>query len=155
MWLAATLLTVTLVSSASAVCPRKCNCIWRNSKITVDCSDQGLAGVPTTVEKSTQVLNISANNIPLFSSRQFSKFGLTNLQRISAASCGLLQIDGHAFHGLSNLVELDLSDNALAEVCQRFERNATVYTVIYLPLGSILDSELRRACPHEPSPAVK
>jgi hypothetical protein len=37
-----------------ASCPRKCQCIWRESKITVDCSDKSLAGIPTTVETNTQ-----------------------------------------------------------------------------------------------------
>ena len=45
------LLAVTGISS----CPRKCQCIWRDSKITVDCSDQELAAIPTTVEANTQV----------------------------------------------------------------------------------------------------
>ena len=45
------LLAVTSISS----CPRKCQCIWRDSKITVDCSDQNLAAIPTTVEANTQV----------------------------------------------------------------------------------------------------
>lgn len=35
-------------------CPRKCQCIWRESKITVDCSDKSLASIPTTVETNTQ-----------------------------------------------------------------------------------------------------
>ena len=47
------LLAVTGISS----CPRKCQCIWRDSKITVDCSDQELAAIPTTVEANTQVSN--------------------------------------------------------------------------------------------------
>ena len=32
------------------------------------------------------------------------------------AKCGLVQIDGHAFGGLNNLVELDLSQNQLKQV---------------------------------------
>ena len=51
------LLAVTGISS----CPRKCQCIWRDSKITVDCSDQELAAIPTTVEPNTQV-SISMRN---------------------------------------------------------------------------------------------
>ena len=51
------LLAVTGISS----CPRKCQCIWRDSKITVDCSDQELAAIPTTVEPNTQV-SISLRN---------------------------------------------------------------------------------------------
>ena len=37
-----------------STCPRKCQCIWRDSKITVDCSDKSLASIPTTVETNTQ-----------------------------------------------------------------------------------------------------
>ena len=40
---------------AANTCPRKCQCIWRDSKITVDCSNQTLASIPTTVERNTQV----------------------------------------------------------------------------------------------------
>ena len=68
------------------------------------------------MEPNTQVLNMSGNAIPLIMARQFSGLGLINLQRISMAKCGLVQIDGHAFGGLNNLVELDLSHNQLTEV---------------------------------------
>lgn len=105
-----------VVASVASTCPRKCECIWRDAKITVDCSNQGLGSVPTDVDVSSQVLNVSGNHIPLFNGRQFSRFGLTNLQRISASNCGLGQIDGHAFQGLTNLVELNLDNNNLAEV---------------------------------------
>jgi hypothetical protein len=63
-----------------------------------------------------QVLNISGNNVPLFGRRHFARLGLINLQRVSASRCGLVQIDGLAFVGLSNLVELDLALNELLEV---------------------------------------
>ena len=59
---------------------------------------------------------MSGNVIPLLMSQQFSALGLLNLQRISMSKCGLVQIDGHAFGGLNNLVELDLSQNQLKEV---------------------------------------
>ena len=67
-----------------------------------------------------QVLNISGNNVPLFGRRHFARLGLTNLQRVSASRCGLVQIDSLAFVGLTNLVELDLALNDLTEV----KRNA-------------------------------
>ena len=111
-------LTVLTLSTdlASSACPRKCECLWRDSKITVDCSNAGLAAVPDTVEPTTQVLNASHNNIPHLPARVFSRVSLTNLQRVSFERCGLSQIDGHAFHGLANLVELDLSYNRLLDV---------------------------------------
>lgn len=107
---------MTLAFSTTWSCPRKCQCIWRDSKITVDCSDQNLAAIPTTVEANTQVLNISGNAVPLFGRRHFVRLGLINLQRVSAARCSLVQIDGLAFAGLSNLVELDLALNGLIEI---------------------------------------
>ena len=63
-----------------------------------------------------QVLNISGNNVPLLGRRHFARLGLTNLQRIAASRCGLVQIDSLAFIGLTNLVELDLALNELIEV---------------------------------------
>jgi len=44
----------TFVIPQGSTCPRKCQCIWRDSKITVDCSDKSLASIPTTVETNTQ-----------------------------------------------------------------------------------------------------
>ena len=59
---------------------------------------------------------MSGNNIPVFSARQFSRFGLVNLQRLSASSVGLEAVDGTAFDGLANLIEMDLARNLLTEV---------------------------------------
>ena len=69
---------------------------------------------------SFAALNMSGNSIPILSARQFSRLGLVNLQRISMARCGLAQMDGHAFGGLNNMVELDLSFNELQEVSTYF-----------------------------------
>lgn len=109
------LLLLVLPAASLADCPRKCECLWRDAKITVDCSDKEMASIPTDVDPSTQSLNISGNAIPLFSRGQFARFGLVNLQRLSAASCGLGQIDSKALEGLSNLIELDLANNLLTE----------------------------------------
>ena len=54
--------------------------------------------------------------MPLLGRRHFARLGLTNLQRIAASRCGLVQIDSLAFIGLTNLVELDLALNELIEV---------------------------------------
>ena len=110
------LLLTLVIRVSSAACPRKCECLWRDSKITVDCSKAGLAAIPDTVESTVQVLNASYNNIPHLPTRVFSRVGLTNLQRVSLDHCALGQVDGHAFHGLANLVELNLAYNSLSEV---------------------------------------
>ena len=59
---------------------------------------------------------MSGNAIPVFSARQFSRFDLVNLQRLSASSVGLESVDGTAFDGLTNLIEMDLAENLLTEV---------------------------------------
>ena len=59
---------------------------------------------------------MSGNSIPILNARQFSSLDLINLQRVSMSRCGLTQVDGHAFAGLTNMVELDLSSNQLQEV---------------------------------------
>ena len=52
------LTTVIVIVAVDAKCPRKCSCIWRDAKITVDCSNKGLAGIPSNVDPSTQVISI-------------------------------------------------------------------------------------------------
>ena len=59
---------------------------------------------------------MSGNAIPVLSARQFSRFDLVNLQRLSASSVGLESVDGTAFDGLTNLIEMDLAENLLTEV---------------------------------------
>ena len=51
-------LLTTVIVLAGAKCPRKCSCIWRDAKITVDCSNKGIAGIPSNVDPSTQVRTI-------------------------------------------------------------------------------------------------
>jgi Leucine-rich repeat (LRR) protein len=63
-----------------------------------------------------QSLNLSGNAIPVLSARQFSRFGLVNLQRLSLSKSGVEQVDGSAFDGLTNLIEMDLAENLLTEV---------------------------------------
>ena len=57
-WLAVCIILVAiypvLVIPQGSSCPRKCQCIWRDSKITVDCSDKLLATIPTTVGVDAQ-----------------------------------------------------------------------------------------------------
>ena len=74
---------------------------------------------------------MSGNAIPVFSARQFSRFDLVNLQRLSASSVGLESVDGTAFDGLTNLIEMDLAENLLTEVSNH-------WSVPYPPGDAIL-----------------
>ncbi|XP_040563746.1 uncharacterized protein [Lepeophtheirus salmonis] len=110
------LLLTLLVPITTEKCPPRCQCLWRNSKITADCTNRELESIPVDIEVNTQVLNISGNDIPSLIKDQFSRLGLTNLQRVAASGCGLSSIHDHAFSGLTNLVELELADNHLQEI---------------------------------------
>ena len=47
---------LVMLDSSTSLCPQFCQCLWRNSKITVDCGGAGLTSLPGNVEGGTQVL---------------------------------------------------------------------------------------------------
>ena len=96
------LLVLLVVEEAAALCPQFCQCLWRSSKITVDCGEAGLTSLPENVESVTQVtlelvsdnllekfahcvtqvLNMTGASLPNLHSDQFTRAGLPNLQRL-------------------------------------------------------------------------
>lgn len=98
------------------LCPTVCACKWKGGKQTVECIDRALITIPEHVDGSTQVLDMSGNNLQILPQDTFIRTGLLNLQRIYLRSCRLGQIHDLAFRGLTNLVELDLSHNLLTAV---------------------------------------
>ncbi|XP_059616491.1 leucine-rich repeat-containing protein 24 [Phlebotomus argentipes] len=98
------------------LCPTVCVCKWKGGKQTVECIDRALITIPEHVDGSTQVLDMSGNNLQILPQDTFIRTGLLNLQRIYLRSCRLGQIHDQAFRGLTNLVELDLSHNLLTAV---------------------------------------
>lgn len=101
---------------AASSCHSVCACKWKGGKQTVECIDRALITIPEDLDSSTQVLDMSGNNLQILPRDTFNRIGLTNLQRIYLRNCRLGQIDGEAFSGLTNLVELDLSSNLLTAV---------------------------------------
>jgi len=82
----------------------------------VECREKSLITLPSGLEGGTQVLDVSGNNLQILSKGAFVRVGLLNLQRVYMSKCRIGQIDGHAFQGLTNVVELDLSRNMLTAV---------------------------------------
>ncbi|XP_071445259.1 uncharacterized protein kek2 [Hetaerina americana] len=100
----------------TASCPTSCVCKWKGGKQTVECLNKGLAALPDGMDTGTQVLEFSGNNLQVLGRDRFLRAGLLHLQRIYVSRCRLGSIDDHAFRGLANLVELDLSDNLLSRL---------------------------------------
>lgn len=106
-------------------CPQVCNCIWRNNKQTTVCENQNLISIPNQISSTTQVLDLNANNFQILPSRAFQERGLVNLQKLFLSRCKLGAISDDAFYQLTNLVELDLSENLLTHVPMKALVNST------------------------------
>ena len=110
------LLILCSIQLSFSLCPYYCKCLWRSSKITVDCGGVSLTNLPGNIDTATQVLNMTGSDIPTLSGNVFYDSGLTNLQRLYLRNCNIRQIHNQAFNGLINLIELDLSENKLHQI---------------------------------------
>ena len=114
--------TVTVVVLSATVtatedhCRTVCSCIWKGGKQTVECINRGLITIPEKVHPETQVLDMSGNNLNNLPRDMFMRAKLLNLQKVYLSNCRIGQIDDKALHGLTNLVELDLSHNLLTSI---------------------------------------
>lgn len=97
-------------------CPRLCECKWKSGKESVICFNANLSVVPLHLDRGTQVLDLTGNNIIAIRNDEFSQAGLLNLQKIYVARCKIKTLERFAFRHLINLVELDLSYNLLQVV---------------------------------------
>lgn len=89
---------------------------FTGGKQSVECGDKFLTDLPNGIDPGTQVLNFTGNNLQYLMSERFYKMGLINLQKIFLPRNQLSRIHERAFRGLSNLVELDLSENMLTVI---------------------------------------
>lgn len=109
-------LCTTCLLLPAIACPIQCICKWKNGKRFVECADKDLKVIPNSLDTETQVLDFSGNDLQVLQKETFEKLGLLDLQKIYLPRCRLQKIDSHAFKGLANLVELDLSNNYLTIV---------------------------------------
>lgn len=108
---------VIIAIEAARGCPSDvCVCKWKGGKQSVECGGRFLADLPDGMEADTQILNFTGNNLQYLMSERFYKMDLINLQKIYLSRNQLTRIHDKAFRGLSNLVDLDLSENMLTTI---------------------------------------
>ncbi|KAL1462581.1 hypothetical protein WDU94_014407 [Cyamophila willieti] len=112
-----------LASPTQGSCPLGCSCKWKAGKRTVECIDRNFYTIPEGIDLDTQVLDLSSNNINVLQKEIFLLMGITNIQKLYLRKCKLEFVDDRSFRGVTNMDELDLSDNALT----------TVPSLIYIP----------------------
>nr|CAH0107783.1 unnamed protein product [Daphnia galeata] len=105
-----------VICCLAAACPDSCTCKWKGGKQTVECVNKGLIALPEGMDPETQVLDISGSTLQILHRTLFQRYGLVNLQRVYLARSRLGHLDDLTFQGLTNLVELDLSDNMLTSI---------------------------------------
>ncbi|XP_053631949.1 uncharacterized protein [Cherax quadricarinatus] len=97
-------------------CPKVCECFWRDGKQMVACRDAHFIDIPRGIEPSTQVLDLSHNNLRILPRDSFVYTGLRSLQKVMLNHCNLKLLDKGAFNGVENIMELDLSNNQLRSI---------------------------------------
>ncbi|MCL4143551.1 UNVERIFIED_CONTAM: hypothetical protein GTU68_001443 [Idotea baltica] len=95
-------------------CPKVCECKWKQGKVWVICSGAKFIDVPRGLDPSTQVLDLSNNNLQILFLDAFIDRGLINLQKLFLVNCRLRKLDKHSLRTLANLVQLNLSYNSIS-----------------------------------------
>lgn len=108
--------TVIVNHQQMSTCQTVCACKWKGGKQTVECIDRLLKQIPDNIDPSTQVLDMSGNRLQTLLNEQFVRMNLLNLQKLYLRNCRIEHIEPQTFKGLTNLVELDLSQNLLFNV---------------------------------------
>ena len=100
----------------SNFCPENCKCDEINNYLLSDCSSTTLKNVPSQLDNTTVVLDLSYNYISVLEDGVFSKEGLQLLKTLYLQNNELVTVTSGAFKGLSNLQELYLQNNLLTSV---------------------------------------
>ena len=110
-------LVILFVSmTVSSSCPGECRCLWKSSKITVECTGVSATSIPSSIDPGTQVLNMSDNHLSVLTSDMFARAKLLNLQKINVGHNNISEIHSRTFSDLLNLVDIDLSHNRLTSI---------------------------------------
>lgn len=109
-------LIISITFAVVVGCPSECICKWKGGKQTVECGGKYLTRFPDGMDQGTQVLNFSGNSLTILPNERFQKMDLINLQKIYLSRNQIIRIHDRAFRGLSNLVELDFTENVISTI---------------------------------------
>ncbi|KAK9885565.1 hypothetical protein WA026_012318, partial [Henosepilachna vigintioctopunctata] len=110
------LITSLDFTSSDLGCPDFCTCKWKSGKKTVECIKKDLLVIPDNLDSTTQVLDFASNKLRILENELFFNKKMVHLQRIYLPRCLISTIEDRAFKDLTNLVELDLSENLLEAI---------------------------------------
>ena len=109
-------MAILVPATLSSSCPGECRCLWKSSKITVECTGVSATSIPSSIDPGTQVLNMSENHLSVMTSDMFARAKLLNLQKINVGHNNISEIHSRTFSDLLNLVDIDLSHNRLVSI---------------------------------------
>ncbi len=78
-------------------CPYRCVCKWKGGKETVECVNASLSALPPSLDRHTQVLDLSWNFLPHLPTEIFRKRQLPNLQKIFLSHSSVRTVEEHCF----------------------------------------------------------
>lgn len=74
-----------------------------------------------TLNRDIQQLNLASNNLTSLEEAEFYRKKFRNLQKLYLNTNQLLRIHSNAFHKLTGLIELDLSENLISSLKSKFQ----------------------------------
>ncbi|CAG9581625.1 unnamed protein product [Danaus chrysippus] len=100
-------------TSFATYCPKQCDCDLSNGMNRAVCVDQNIVSVDIGVPKEVQVYSLTRNVISELDNFCFKEIGYTSIKILDLSYNLIFWIGLHAFSGLNELVNLDISNNRL------------------------------------------
>ncbi|CAK1540187.1 unnamed protein product [Leptosia nina] len=113
MWLFLFLLGIVFDSTYCVLCPKQCDCDTENGLNRAICVDQNIVSVAVGVPKEVQVYSLSRNVLSELDNFCFKEIGYRSIQVLDLSYNQIFWIGLHAFSGLDQLIDLNLSNNRL------------------------------------------
>jgi hypothetical protein len=130
---------VILPAIVAILCPEGCWCDPGGNY--VNCSNSSLNSITVTFHTDVRTLKLDYIKLTSLKKDSFVSRGLTQLERLSTKSCGIVRVEPGAFNGLINLVQLSLMNNMIQGIEPRTFENMTTLEELYLVNNKIENLE--------------